>query len=244
MLDGLASLSVTVQDLALITHAVPAGRVRPHLPSPYELETFPERGGQEMCFVSATCFCNHNFRWSALPCPRHTFNESTYRTYVKHKGGQGVYFLGRYLGTPLATTAQRTLARDTFLGNFEVGTERSEAGYTSYGCRISSERGNTSFRFEAGDAPAARPPFASGYELSQFLTYRLEGYFTSTLGAEGHMPVRHRRMDPYEGNNLVEGRFDLWDELGIVPAEEAGDPFSILVVPEVHFKLQPPRPLL
>ncbi len=240
---GPTSIAVEVQNFALVTHAVPAERVLRHLPPPYELQTFFGDDGTEMCFVSATCFCNRDFRWALLPYPRHTFNESTYRTYVRHKGGQGVYFLGRYLGTRLAVSAQKTLARDTYLGDFTVATNLGSEGYDDYTCRVSSDRGHTSFKLRAKDAPRARGPLESGDEHAQFITYRLEGYFTSTLGAQGHMPVGHPRMSPYEGE-LLEGRFDLWDELGIVPAAEAMDAFSVLIEPGVPFELAPPRPLI
>ena len=240
MPDLLASFSVDVENFALITHRVPVERVAPHVPDNLELQTFDDGGGR-YCFVSATCFCNERYRVTGLPYPHLTFNESTYRTYVSYNGRQGVYFIGRYLGSPIALAAQRTLARDTWLADFDLTIDESDGGYRSYVCHETSERGETSFAVTAEDEPGPRGPFGSGWDHAQFLTYRLSGLFTSSLGVVGHMPVTHPHMRCYEGT-LHAGRFDLWRELGILEPDEVHQPFSVLVAPHAPFTLHPPRP--
>ena len=242
MPDVLTSFSVEVENFAVVTHRVPADRVRAHLPDIYELQTF-EQDGEEYAFVSATCFCNRDFRVTGVPFPRHTFNESTYRTYVDYNGRWGVYFIGRYLGTPLAVSAQKTLARDTWRGDFDVSIDRTADGYRSYVCNVSGDHGGASFSVEAADPPSAQAPFSSVDEHTQFITYRLSGLFTSTAGLQGHMPVSHPRMRPYQGR-LFAGRFEFWERLGIVRPEEREDVYSVLVLPHVPFTLHPPRPAL
>ena len=239
---GPPMFSIDVTNFALITHAVPAERVRAHLPSGYELETFGGEQGSR-ALVTATCFCNHDFRLAGIGVPRHTFNESTYRTYVTHKGRKGVYFFGRYLGTRLARASQRIVARDTHLAGFEVRTDARTSGYRSYICRASSPAGETSFELQAEDEPQATELFASGAEHTRSLTYRLHGFFTTSLGTQGHMPVGHPPMDAFAGR-LRTGRFDLWTNLEILKEEEAAHPHSVLVVKQVPFRLYPPRPLV
>jgi uncharacterized protein YqjF (DUF2071 family) len=241
MLERGAGIAVGVENFILITHSVPAARVRRHLPDLYELETFAAADGSERALVSATCFCNRNFRPYALAYPRLTFNESTYRTYVRLRGRVGVYFFGRYLGDPVALAAQRLFARDTYLGDFDVSIAAAEKGYPSYSCSVASARGATRFAARALDRPTARPPFHSGHDLAQFITYRLHGFFTSSLGHQGHMPVSHKRMSPLAGALLEDPRLDLWEQLGIVSPEEASQPYSILVQPPLDFVLLPPR---
>lgn len=240
-MNGPPVFALQVQNFALITYAVPAGRVRRHLPQPYELDTFDAPEGHK-AFVTTTCFCNHDFRPASLPFPRHTFNESTYRTYVTRDGAKGVYFFGRYLGTRLAWSAQRLAARDTYGAEFELDIEENGNGYPAYECSATSSAGDTHFVVSATEAPKPKGPFDSGEELAQFLTYRLEGYYTSSAGFQGRMPVEHPRMSPLAGS-LSSARFDLWGELEILTPEEAGDPFSVLVVPEVPFRLFAPRPV-
>ncbi|MFN2588782.1 MAG: DUF2071 domain-containing protein [Actinomycetota bacterium] len=230
-----------VTNFAIVTYAVPAERVRIHLPDAYELDTFDGAHGIT-AFVSTTCFCNRDFRLAGVGYPRHTFNESTYRTYATHKERRGIYFFGRYLGTRRAWLSQRPIARHTYNADFDVSAENVNERYPSYRCSVQSRAGDTSFSLEASRSPEAQHPFASGDELAQFLTYRLHGFYTDVMGAQGHMPVSHPRMSPLAGKlSDADARFDLWDDLGIVRAEEVKEPYSVLVVPEVPFKLFGPR---
>jgi uncharacterized protein YqjF (DUF2071 family) len=233
--------AVDVLNFAIVTYAVPAERVLRHLPKVYELDTFEGPDGQR-ALVSTTCFCNQDFRLAGVPQPRHTFNESTYRTYVSRDGEKGVYFFGRYLGTRLAWSLQRPVARHTYEADIEVDVQRTPEGYASYGCSARSRSGATNFSVEAMDVPSAKSPFASGEELAQFITYRLHGFFTSTAGFQGHMPVGHPRMRPLAGT-LSAARFDLWSQLGVLRPDEVDDPYSVLVVPEVPFRLFAARPV-
>jgi uncharacterized protein YqjF (DUF2071 family) len=238
--QGPPVFSVTVKNFALITYSVPAERIRMHLPTDYELETFQGQDGLRG-FVSTTCFCNQDYRPRGINIPRHTFNESTYRTYVTHKGRKGVYFFGRYLGTRVAWLCQRPVTRHVYNADFTISTDKERrSNYSSYVCDAASEAGVTSFSLKALEVPRAQPPFPSADALVQFLTYRLHGFYTDSLGAQGHMPVQHPRMTAVAGQ-LSTGRFGLWEELGIVTEEEAVDPYSVLVIPEVPFRLYAPR---
>jgi hypothetical protein len=241
--ERLTTISVEVRNFALVTHAVPADRVRTHLPDPYTLETFHDEGGVERCLVSATCFCNGDFRWSALSYPRLTFDESTFRTYVTHRGRRGVYFLRRFLSRPLAFFPQRLFEMKAALGDFDVETEVDPAGYERYSCTVRSRDVTNAFVVRARDEPVPRFPFETSDELVDRITYRLHGFFSSSAGAQGHMPVSHRPMTPWWGE-LVSARFDTWSDLGILERDEASKPHSVLVEPIVNFRLHPARPLV
>ena len=165
------SVSIEVQDFALLTYRVPADRVRGHLPDVYALQTH-EHDGVESCFVTTTCFLNRDFRPTATGYPRHTFFESTYRTYVDYQSLPGVYFVGRYLETRRSYVPQRALARHTYRAEFDVAIDRAEKGYTSYRCDASSPAGDTVFSVTATDDPPAKPPWTTGEEHAQFLTFR------------------------------------------------------------------------
>jgi uncharacterized protein YqjF (DUF2071 family) len=240
--ERLTTISVEVLNFALITYAVPVERVRRRLPSPYTLETF-HRNGQEQCLVSGTCFCNHDFRWSATPYPRLTFDEATYRVYVTHSGRRGVYFFQRFLSSPVAFAAQRAADQNVAVGVFETETRLDDSGYSLYTCSVRSGDVHNSFTIRARQIPRRKIPFASGEELTQHITYRLHGFFQTPVGFQGHMPVSHRRMAPWSGE-LISGRFDTWTRLGIVTSEEVAHPYSVLIEPAVNFLLHPPRPLV
>lgn len=232
------TFSVDVGNFALLNYRVPAERVRQHLPPSYDLQTFDGD-----CFVTVTCFSNGGFRLWMVPAPRLTFDESTFRTYVTHKGRVGVYFFGRYLSRAAATVPQRAIARDTYDADFTVATESTDQGYRAYSCHARSDAGETSFALTATERPRALDPFVTGEDLAQFFTYRLHGFFTTSLRFQGHMPVGHRRMDPWAGE-LSTARLDLFEELGILEQDEAQRPHSVLVEPGVRFTLYAPRPLV
>ena len=231
---------IDVSNFAVITFDVPAERVLRHLPPAYQLDTFEGREGLR-AFVSTTCFCNGGFRPTGLSFPRHSFSESTYRTYVSRNADKGVYFFGRYLGTRLAWSLQRPIARHTYEADFELSIESNVTGYLHYECTASSSWGQTYFALEANDLPKPQEPFRSGEEMVQFLTYRPDGYFTAGSGGQGHMPVDHPPMRAFAGS-LRSARFDLWMQLGVLTPEDVATPHSVLVVPQVPLRLFPPRP--
>lgn len=238
-LTRLTTAEVDVQNFALVTHAVPAERVRRHLPARYELETFGSESGDEMAFISSSTFCNRQIHWSAARYPAHDFDQSTFRTYVTWKGLRGAYFFGTYVSTRLSLAGQRLVAANTRLADFDVDIQGGPDGYPIFDTRIVAGDQQLIIRLEASDRPSAKHPFTDGEEHAQFLTYRLHGFARSPFG-ETYGPIEHRRMQPWEGH-LLEGRFDLWEQLGILEPHEAADVFSVLVEPSVRFTLHPPR---
>ncbi len=238
----LASLAIQIENFAVVTHRVPAQRVRDRLPPIYELQTHRDED-EEWCFISTTCFCNRDFRWALAPYPRHTFNECTYRTYVTCGSDIGVYFFGRYLSTTLATAAQKVTSRDLWKGEFDIETDFGATGYTSYTCRIAGEHGDTTFALAATDEPAPKGPFQTGKEHAQFITFRPNGYLTSSIGLQAVGAVSHPPMNPYEGT-LRSGVFPLWRQLGFLDDAEMDAPFSVLITRRVPFLLQVPIPIM
>ncbi|HEY7875001.1 MAG TPA: DUF2071 domain-containing protein, partial [Actinomycetota bacterium] len=236
------SVSIEVEDFALLTYRVPAERVREHLPEVYTLQTH-EHDGEELCFVTTTCFRNRDFRPTATSVPRHTFYESTYRTYVDFGGLHGVYFLGRYLETAPAYLAQRAIARDTFKADFDVRIDKDENGYRRFECHATGPSGETSFSVTATDEPAAKEPWTSGEEHAQFLTFRPIGCFTSSVGLQMRGRVDHARMHPWEGRLNGTPKLELWEKLGILSRREATEPYSVLITEGTRFFLYPPVPV-
>ena len=236
------SFSIEVQDFALITYRVPADRVREHLPEVFSLQTH-HAGGVEWCFITTTCFLNGDFRPTATAHPRHTFFESTYRTYIDYQGLHAVYFMGRYLETWPSYISQRPVARDTYRADFEVHVDRDSGGYRSYRCRATSAAGNTDFSVTATDSPPPLPPWTTGEEHGQFLTFRPIGCFTSSVGNQMRGRVDHARLRPWSGHVTAPPRLDFWERHEILTREEAAEPYSVLVDRGTRFFLYPPLPV-
>ncbi|MEW6056398.1 MAG: DUF2071 domain-containing protein [Bdellovibrionota bacterium] len=241
------SFQVELRHLAFISHQVPAERVRKGLPKQFELETFRSEDGKEYALISVGCFRNHDFRWSLTQFPRLGFEQVTYRTYVRHRGRIGVYFFGTVLSKLLPFIMQRSLAKQAFSGMFRVSRRADSFGYKSYECDIKSDFSNLKFRLVANgkddsvEALKPRSPFLNGIELAQQTTYRLHGFFKSPLGFHVDQFVLHRPMRPWFGE-LVEGRFDLWENLGFLTREESQHPLLVTVEPEITFNFFPPLP--
>lgn len=240
--DGLARLTtaqVDVQNFALVSHAVPAERVRRHVPDRFELETFENEDGRETALISSSTFCNRQIHWSAARYPAHDFDQSTFRTYVTWKGLRGAYFFGTYVSTRLSYLAQKLVAADTRLADFDADIRGGADGYPIFDVRVVAGDQQLVMQLEALDEPGAKHPFTTANEHAQFITYRLHGFARSPFG-ETYGPIEHRHMDPWAGR-LVRGRFDFWDQMGVLEPEMASDVFSVLVEPSVRFTLHPPR---
>lgn len=238
-LSRLTTAQVDVENFALVTHAVPAARVRRHVPDRFRLETFESATGQEMAFISSSTFCNRQIHWTAARYPAHDFDQCTFRTYVTWKGLRGAYFFGTYVSTSLSYIGQRLVAANTRLARFDVDIRGGAEGYPAFSSRVDAGDQKLHIELEAVDRPEAKYPFASANEHAQFITYRLHGFARSPLG-ETYGPIEHRHLDPWAGR-LLAGRFDFWEQMGILPSREAEDVFSVLVEPSVRFTLHPPR---
>ena len=240
MFKPFVSLQIDIQNFALITHAVPAERVRSHVPDRFRLQTFV-RDGREMALVSANGFCNRQTHLTGVRHPAHDFDQITFRTYVEFKGRLGSYFLGTYVGTKPSLVGQFSVALNTWLADFDVDIDLDTDGYRSYSFAAAGPRGDVSFDVEATEAPLAKAPFGTGDELAGFITHRLWGFTKSPMGIQIQGRVDHRRMRPYAGR-LVGGRFEFWERLGILEPDEFDHPYSVLIEPSVRFTLFPPRP--
>jgi hypothetical protein len=243
LLQPMATRSV-LEDFTLITHAVPAVRIRPHLPRELELETFQSGGGDghgEKAFVSNASFFNRGFHAALLPFARLNFAQITYRTYVRYKGRRGVFFFATALSSRTAFMLQRGTSRIVHLGKYEREKLLGGEGYERYTFSMESDLGQTRFELEATERPHAHAPFKNGDELAQFLTYRQHGFLYMPGGILGDQKVAHERMHPLSGK-LRSARFELWEKLGILRPHETLEPFSVLVQPRIPFTLFPPVP--
>lgn len=233
---------VDLENFMMINHAVPAARVQAQLPDKVALETFEDADGRETCFVTTTCFCNRDLRWRLTKRPTHTFNQITFRTYVKYGEARGLYFFGTYCDTIASVLWQGAMATGTKLAKFELDTHKDGRGYHRYACTARSGAEEVSWLAEASGDPAPIPPFATANEHVQFIGYRLHGFSRNPFGFYTHGRVDHRKLRPYSGR-LLEGRFDFWTRLGILDPGEYLSPASVLIEPHIRFTLRPPRPV-
>lgn len=241
LLDRFTTAKVDVENFALITHAVPAERLREHVPERFEVETFTAPSGDEMGFISTSTFCNRQIHWSLSRYPAHDFDQSTFRTYVKQGDRRGAFFFGTYVSTRLSFVAQSLVAADTRLAGYDVDIVKDGSGYHRYFTHARTQTEELLFDIEATGTPEPKHPFETADEHAQFIMYRLAGFSFSPFGGVTYGPIEHRHLDPWEGR-LLSGRFDFWKRRGLLPEEEWDSAYSVLVEPAVRFTLHPPRP--
>ena len=237
------SLKIDVQDLAVITWCVPVERIRRKLPPGYEVDSV-RLESREFGFVSAVCFRNTNLRSALLPYPRFSFEQLNFRTYVRHKGHNGVYFLASFLSSRTAALAQRTTIRNSFASRFLLKSDFGNQGYKRYFCSIESAESGTYFELRAQALPSpVRPkdPFNSETEASDFFTFRLHGFGETPAGFIADQMVRHSRMNPWSGQLLL-GRFDYLEREGLLKSNEVSSPYSVLVEPHIPMLVLPAVP--
>jgi hypothetical protein len=232
-----ASFEATLKNFILVTHAVPAERVRPFLPNEIKLQTFI-RDGIETAFISAGVFYNNKFHWEAATVPQMNFFQSTHRAYVTYKGLPGVYFFKNLLGTLPSYLLQRVFCQDARLAAFDLRRFSDEA----FDVKINGADGVTHFTTEGGDASKRTwMPFEDDHALDQFITYRLFGFFKGPRGLLMNQRVSHLPMTP-KRVRLETARFEIWENFGFLKPEEQAEAFVVHVQPAIEFHMLPPFP--
>ena len=232
------SAEVTLRHLAFVTYSVPAQRVRPHLPRDFLLETFTDARGRERALISTGCFLNEDLRWSLVPKLSMNYHQITFRTYVRYGDRVGAYFFGTDVGSGPAYMLQRSFARNVAWATIHLKTAHTKDGYDRYSCRVRSVHGETRFKLKARHRLSEQDEKA----LAQNITYRLHGFFESSARMQADQFVQHKRMTPYSGE-LVAGRFEFWERMGILTQEESLDAHSVLIQPSIRFKVFPAVPI-
>lgn len=240
---GAATFTVTLRDFLLVTYAVPAERVRPHVPEGLPLDMLPAAGGERLAFLQTTCFFNDNFHWTPVPGPGLSYYQSTYRILTRRNGRRGGFFLRTCLETVPAHIAQRAIAREVDHARFTVHIEGNPlaGSYAVYTMRAVGERGQTALDARGLPAPPPLPaPFTRWDDMTFFLTQREEGYYAASMGGVGLLPVEHKRMEPVPAE-LVAARLTLWTDLGLLAPEDLLHPIAVLIQPSIVFTSFPPR---
>ncbi|MHB0913738.1 MAG: YqjF family protein [Armatimonadota bacterium] len=214
----MAIFRATIENLLLITHAVPAERVRPLVPG-LELDLVKGPEGEDVALVTTTC-CLVQEEGRDFG-----FHMSEYRTYVKG----GIYVAEWFIEHGVAPDLP---AAETADFDVSMAYDPSTRSYRRYYCEMLSDLGTAIIEVSSeGLPPEPSTPFATGEELARFITDRPTKWYADGTTA----PIRHARMDPVEAEMLA-GQFDVWEELGILREEEFEQPYSLLIQPVLEYE--------
>lgn len=242
---GWLDIDSTLRHFALINYALPAERLRPHIPERFEI---PEReiDGRRLAFMSAVPFWDDDFHFLRLPMFRFGFAQTNYRVYVRDRvsGEDVVWFFGTTLGARVVHLARLLWRIPWHFARYRLDCTHDAATgrYTRF--RYDTESSWAAARIELADTGAPAGP-VPGFEAEDdrvlFLTHPVEGFFFRADGRVGTYSVWHEEI-PMTRAEPVELWFSLYERLGLLSREEMMRPHSVWLCPSTLFWIRmPPR---
>jgi hypothetical protein len=234
---SLLEASDTLRDLLYVSYLLPKDQVVSRLPIGLELAEVD--GG---AFVSIVIFRNTDFKFQGLPVPLLNYGEINIRTYVRsQKSGEFGMYLLRSGITSRITSFYANIALipwDTLA--LEAHADYDRAGpHTTYSA--SGEWYGT-IRLSAhqiSPSPANLPPFSSVNEGLEYLTRPLIGWYSSGQHLY-RLDVVHPLATPIL-MALDSIEFPYLGRIGLLSSLEMPAPHSVLLVPQVVFRMRLPQ---
>lgn len=235
-----------LKHFALINYALPAERLRPHIPERFEIPEF-EIGGRRLAMMSAVPFLDVDFHFINLfPFLKFNFGQTNYRVYVidKKSGEHCVWFFGTTLGSVVVNAARTAWQIPWHYAHYKINCryDKQAKRYGHYEYKTESEWGDAQIEIEdIAQAIGITDGFESYDQMKLILTHPVDGFFYRLDGALGGYSVWHEEMNVTLGKakNLY---FGLYDRLGLLSKEEMQTPHSIFICPQIEFHVYlPPR---
>ncbi|MBC8104151.1 MAG: DUF2071 domain-containing protein [Cytophagales bacterium] len=249
---GAATITGTLRDYLVVTWAVLADTVRPHVPQDLPLDVLPGADGALTAFLQVVAFYGENVHWSPLkndPLAQ-SYHQVTYRVLTRYQNKRGSFAMRSYFSAEDARNAQRVIARESDFARFFVyiNGDPARETYTNYHLRAVGDRGQTSVevRFaaegETDKTPPIPAPFAKFEDMTLFLTQREESYFAASAPKNGigRSPVRHEMLTPRLGT-LGAARASLFTDLRLLTPDDLLRPIAVLLQPSFTLTTYPPR---
>lgn len=248
---GAATVTGTLRDYLVVTWAVPADKVRTHVPAELPLDVLPNADGELTAFLQVICFYGENIHWSPLqndPLAQ-SYHQVTYRVLTRRENKRGVFNLRSYFSTEEVRNKQRVVAREVDYARFfvHINGDPARNTYSSYNLRSVGDRGQTSVEVtftesEATEEYSVPAPFAKFEDMALFLTQREEDYFAASAPKTGIglTPVHHEVLQPRMGV-LKTARASLFTDLKLLTSDDLLRPVAVLLQPSLTLTTYPPR---
>jgi len=244
---GNAATGTTLErDLLIVTYAVPATRVRAHLPEGLSPDLLPGPDGEPLAFLQTLCAYHEDARWSPLPGFAGTsFHQVAYRILTRRAGKRGVFILRTFVSTSELHATKRAIAREADYARFTFFIDGDPARNANhrYHIRAVGDLGQTNLEVKALPEPPPVPaPFGKAEDMVTFLTQREENYFKASVpkNAIGLSPTRHDPLSPAYGE-LAAARLTPWTELKLLTPDELLHPLAVYLQAALTVYAYPPR---
>ncbi len=236
----LISVEMELRDMLYVSYLLPAGRVRPFVPSQLSLALI----GKECVFVSLVAFRGTTKAVSILPSPPFPFAQLNIRTYVIDPitNKPAVYFINCGISSPFITFLYRIISGMPVEATpFTINTIVDHAGrYTNYSL-TGNWHGELSVEAREDPEPlSGLPPFPHLGDAFAYLIEPRVGYYGAPEFLQRlsifHPPLIPRKCVPGEI------RFPYLESIGLMNKGEIMFPHSTLLVPLTPFLIYlPPR---
>jgi hypothetical protein len=242
---GLIDIRSDLLHFALITYALPAERLRPHIPERFDISTFPI-GGASLALMSAVPFLDDGFHYRLLPFLRWTFAQTNYRVYVvdRDTGEHCVWFFGTTLGSPLVYLARWLWRIPWHYARYQLDCQYDPARRAYEHFRLTKTSGWAAAEIEledTGEPMILTPGFSSLDEQILILTHPITGHFYRLDGKPGTYSVWHEEI-PLTVGKAKRLYFSLYERLGLLSRAEMQRPHSVLICPQTTFDVHlPPK---
>jgi hypothetical protein len=245
---GSAATGTTLErDLLIVTYAVPAARVRAHLPEGLSPDLLPGPDGESLAFLQTLCAYHEDARWSPLPGFAGTsFHQVAYRILTRRAGKRSVFILRTFVSTSELHATKRAIAREADFARFTffIDGDPARNAYHRYHIRAVGDLGQTNLEVNALPEPPPVPaPFGKADDMVTFLTQREENYFKASVpkNAIGLSPTRHDPLTPAYGELATAPRLTPWTELKLLTPDELQHPLTVYLQAALTVYAYPPR---
>lgn len=233
--NALFRVEMTLRNVLYITYAVPAERMRIHVPDALPLAV----AGSDTAFISVVVLRSSEVRLNPLPFPRFNYNQLNIRTYVVDpvSGSHAVYFLKSGVTARFISLVTRISGIPWRL--IELETDVNLKGEPNYYTARGKWQGNYRIEAQSRENHPVKPTFfETGKAAVNFLIRPLIG-FVGEGGRVGRFTIRHPEVEPQDWV-LKALDFPLLSELGVV--DEPGSPHSVFYLPKAEFSIYlPPK---
>jgi uncharacterized protein YqjF (DUF2071 family) len=252
-MDTLIRLSL--RDLLFINYSIDPERLRPFVPDQLQLDTLIDTAGRPISLLSVVAFRVTDVRTGALPLPGISFDQISYRAYVKPEES-AAYFFETRINSRAVTSMTSLLRMPVSYEQIEIVIEPVLPSIGTSEVELSHENPSPgSLRYsvvsfgpdgiEASVRIGGHHSSAGPTELAvppDYITERPVGYVTVAGGSLYKITADHEPLDALVAH-VESVRVPILSSVGIMNLDETSHPHSVLYVREAQFETRVPRPV-
>ncbi|MBC8142500.1 MAG: DUF2071 domain-containing protein [Armatimonadetes bacterium] len=252
--NRLFAASLCLTDVLVLTYLVPVAKVASLIPTGFAPDVLPDAEGELCALVQTTAaFCEEARLSFAPKGSGESYREITYRVLGRAtKNEPGAYVLRSFYTADAVYLAHRAVEKnaDFARATVHISGNPVAGSFGGYRLRTVADCGTTEWdtaTITEEDAEAINAPFGNFGDMTRFLLRRTALYFAPVApvrGWQGLSPLTLPAELPVATPvRLLSARLTPWREWGVLTAEAALLPQSVLYLPSLAVSAYAPRPV-